>query len=46
MGQWNKTINTNLYLLFLTQLIANFMVQSKINGSIINITNWPLNLVC
>ena len=40
MGQWNKTINTNLSsTFFLTQLIANFMVQSKINGSIINITS-------
>ena len=40
MGQWNKTINTNLSsTFFLTQLIANFMVQSKINGSIITITS-------
>ena len=46
MDQWNKTVNTNLSSTFLTQLIANFMVKSKINGSIINITSLALNLVC
>lgn len=44
LKDWNKTINTNLSsTFFLSQLIANFMILKKIEGSIINITSLAAN---